>query len=150
MGKLEEITTNGDMRHKVEVILSELKANKYKPELMECLRSLERQKQLVAEGKSKTLKSNHLAGKDGCSRACDIVDSDKHWDASRAFWLTLGRLALLHGLEWGGTWIGKTKTPANLAKRQVLREFLTDQTKPWNPDAYTGPIGWDPAHVEQA
>lgn len=39
----------------------------------ECLRSMKRQRELVAAGASKTLKSRHLPGPDGKSRALDFV-----------------------------------------------------------------------------
>lgn len=74
--------------------------------VVEGLRSLERQKQLVAKGASKTLNSRHLTG-----HAVDIaplVDGEVRWD-----WPLYDRLgphieqtADLLGvdIEWGGRW----------------------------------------------
>lgn len=71
----------------------------FEPYLIEGKRSLERQKQLVAQGKSKTLKSKHLTGD-----AWDIVLLDHGWDAPREFWNAVGRSARIVGAVWGGQW----------------------------------------------
>jgi peptidoglycan LD-endopeptidase CwlK len=81
----------------------------------EGLRSLERQKQLVAEGKSQTMKSRHLTG-----HAVDLAvwfdrDADKVVDVDEISWKfefykqladTVKRAAQELGIviEWGGDW----------------------------------------------
>jgi len=79
--------------------------------VLEVLRSLERQRQLVAKGASKTMKSRHLPSADGKSRACDIaplIDGAVSWD-----WPLYHRLAVVIKqaavevgvpIEWGGDW----------------------------------------------
>lgn len=136
---LHEMTGEGRFRAKVEAVLAGMRSMGYTPRVAEALRTPERQQQLVLSGRSRTLRSLHLPGPDGLARACDIVDSRTGWGASREFWLTLGRLALAHGLDWGGLW---------MPDRSGLSRFLQDRTQPWNPRAYSGPIGWDPAHVQ--
>lgn len=79
--------------------------------VLEVLRTPERQRQLVAKGASKTMKSRHLPSADGKSRACDIaplIDGAVSWD-----WPLYHRLAVVIKqaavevgvpIEWGGDW----------------------------------------------
>lgn len=79
--------------------------------VLEVLRTVARQKELVAKGASKTMKSRHLPGADGKSRAVDIAPLDGG-QVSWA-WPTYHRLAPIikqaaHDvgvlIEWGGDW----------------------------------------------
>lgn len=79
--------------------------------VLEVLRSLGRQRELVARGASQTMKSRHLAGPDGKSRAVDIAPLDGG-QVSWA-WPQYYRLApfvkqaakeLGIPVEWGGDW----------------------------------------------
>lgn len=76
------------------------------------LRSLDEQKQLVAKGASKTMRSRHLPGrKNGLSHAVDLVatvDGKVRWD-----WPLYTKLAAVMKaaakaekvtIEWGGDW----------------------------------------------
>ena len=77
----------------------------------EVLRTPERQRQLVAAGASKTMKSRHLPGADGKSRAVDIaplLGGKVSWD-----WPLFYKLAPIIKaaatdigipIEWGGDW----------------------------------------------
>jgi peptidoglycan L-alanyl-D-glutamate endopeptidase CwlK len=74
--------------------------------ITEGMRTLERQKQLVAAGASKTMKSRHLTG-----HALDVVayvGSDVRWDwplyttISKAF--KQAAIDLKLHVEWGGDW----------------------------------------------
>lgn len=79
--------------------------------VLEVLRTPARQRQLVAKGASKTMKSRHLPSADGKSRACDIaplIDGAVSWD-----WPLYHRLAVVIKqaavevgvpIEWGGDW----------------------------------------------
>lgn len=97
-------------------------------------RSPEQQAKLVAQGRSKTMKSKHIGG-----LAVDIVPVDTGWKAPRDFWLKLGYLAQKHGLRWGGEF--------GIPKGPMLDKLRTDiGGKRWNS---TAKIGWDPAHVEE-
>lgn len=74
--------------------------------VLEGLRTVERQKQLVAKGASKTMKSRHLTG-----HAVDLavlIDGEVRWD-----WPLYHKLAkivkqaaqeLSQPIEWGGDW----------------------------------------------
>jgi D-alanyl-D-alanine dipeptidase len=83
--------------------------------VLEGLRSPERQRELVAQGKSKTLNSRHLTG-----RAVDVAIVKQHgvvWDvpsyqklAEMAF--TCARhLGIEEQLVWGGTWRSDAREP---------------------------------------
>lgn len=74
--------------------------------VVEGLRTLERQKELVAQGKSQTLKSRHLTG-----HAVDLAPYEGgtvHWDWPRFHRLAgaVSRAAIdcLVTVEWGGNW----------------------------------------------
>lgn len=79
--------------------------------VLEVLRTVERQRELVKHGASKTMNSRHLPGKDGKSRAVDIapmIGGQVSWD-----WPLYRRLAPIIKqaakdvgvpIEWGGDW----------------------------------------------
>lgn len=79
--------------------------------ILEVLRTLDRQKQLVAKGASTTMKSRHLPGKYGKSHAVDIApldDGEVSWA-----WPLYHKLAPIIKqaakdvgvpIEWGGDW----------------------------------------------
>jgi peptidoglycan L-alanyl-D-glutamate endopeptidase CwlK len=79
--------------------------------VLEVLRTVARQKELVAKGASKTMKSRHLPSADGFSRAVDIAPLDGG-QVSWA-WPTYHKLAPIIKqaakdvgvpIEWGGDW----------------------------------------------
>lgn len=80
--------------------------------ITEGVRSLERQKKLKAQGKSKTLRSRHLEAPNGWSHAVDIVcynEANKitwqkryYTEASKAFKTASEELGI--PIEWGGDW----------------------------------------------
>lgn len=79
--------------------------------VLEVLRTPGRQKELVAKGASKTMKSRHLAGADGKSRAVDIAPLDGgqvSWAWPIYFKLApiIKQAAKDVGvpIEWGGDW----------------------------------------------
>jgi peptidoglycan L-alanyl-D-glutamate endopeptidase CwlK len=79
--------------------------------VLEVLRTLERQKELVAKGASTTMKSRHLPGANGKSHAMDIapmIGGAVSWD-----WPLYRKLAPIIKqaakevgvpIEWGGDW----------------------------------------------
>lgn len=80
--------------------------------VIEGLRSIERQKQLVARGASKTMNSRHLKASNGFGHAVDIVPLEPDGDPSWA-WPDYYPLAkavkqaaqeLGIPIEWGGDW----------------------------------------------
>lgn len=79
--------------------------------VLEVLRTVARQKELVASGASKTMKSRHLPGADGKSRAVDIAPMDGgqvSWAWPMYFKLApiIKQAAKDVGvpIEWGGDW----------------------------------------------
>lgn len=80
--------------------------------VLEVLRTLERQKKLVAQGASKTMKSRHLPSADGKSRAVDIAPLDEdgavtwEWPLYHKLAKVIKQAAADVGvpIEWGGDW----------------------------------------------
>ena len=139
---IEQLTTRGNFRNKIESIVSSGNAHGYRLTVHNALRTIDQQKALVAKGHSKTMRSNHLPGPDGLARAADVVDARFMWGAPRHVWVMIGRLALTQGCDWGGLW------GLPLAMRRKLAAFLLDRSVPFDPKAWRGKIGWDPAHIE--
>lgn len=79
--------------------------------VLEVVRTLARQKELVAKGASKTMKSRHLPGADGKSRAVDIAPLDGGqvswaWPMYHKLAPVIKQAAKELGIpiEWGGDW----------------------------------------------
>jgi peptidoglycan LD-endopeptidase CwlK len=79
--------------------------------VIEGLRTLDRQKKLIKVGKSRTLKSKHLADEGGFSRAVDLscyVDGKLTWDEGYYRWVIQAMMtaAILEGvpIKAGGLW----------------------------------------------
>lgn len=99
--------------------------------VLEGLRTLARQKELVAKGASKTMNSRHLVGKDGFSHAVDIAPMDGG-QVSWAWPLYLKLAPFVQQaaaelnipVRWGGTWKLLSETPVISAK--VLHKSFPD------------------------
>lgn len=85
--------------------------------VLEGARSLERQKELVAQGMSKTLKSKHVVHGDGLSMAVDVMKYPIDWQDKERVILFAGKVLgvaqslldagkISHKLRWGGDWDG--------------------------------------------
>ena len=79
--------------------------------VLEVVRTLARQKELVAKGASKTMKSRHLPSADGYSRAVDIAPLDGGqvswaWPMYHKLAPIIKQAAKDVGvpIEWGGDW----------------------------------------------
>lgn len=79
--------------------------------VLEVLRTPARQRELVAKGASKTMKSRHLPGADGKSRAVDIAPMDGGqiswaWPLYNKLAPIIKQAAQEVGvpIEWGGDW----------------------------------------------
>lgn len=88
--------------------------------VVEGLRSLERQRELVAKGASKTLKGRHLKQPDGYGHAVDLypyynrsvqteAPYERFYDISRAMKQAAGELGV--AITWGGDWKNAWDTP---------------------------------------
>jgi hypothetical protein len=137
----------GEFRPKVEAILRDLFRNGWNSYVCSGKRTFAEQQEKVAKGYSPTLYSQHLAGK-----AADIVPRATGYafrteTDARKFWLLLGRLALMHGLHWGGLFRPYSQNKIVwTARRARLRKALLSPK--WQD--YTGAIGRDPSHVEMS
>ena len=140
--RLAEITTRGNFREKIQAIVQSGNSHGYRLTVHNALRTREQQAALVAKGFSKTNNSRHLPGPDGLARAADVVDARFMWGAPRHVWVMVGRLALTQGCKWGGLY----GLPRSMRKQ--LEAFLLDRSRPFDPKAWRGKIGWDPAHIE--
>lgn len=94
-----------------KVVKLALKYSKYDFGVSESLRTLERQKELVASGKSKTMNSRHLPNAEGKSEAVDLavyVGGKLTWEKKylRKVSGAMFRAAFELGvpIEWGGHW----------------------------------------------
>ncbi len=74
----------------------------------EGVRTIARQKQLLKEGKTQTLKSKHIDGK--AFDLIALVDNKVNWDAS--YYIQIAEAVRLAAIElnvpvcWGGCWLG--------------------------------------------
>lgn len=90
---------------KIEKLFQRMRARGFKPMLWEGYRSPQRAAALASkEGSTAIKRSMHIHG-----AAVDIVDADRLWNASPAFWSALGEEARKLGLTWGGVWRSKDR-----------------------------------------
>lgn len=93
----------------VEDILLSLTSKGYQPIVAEGLRTIEQERQKVAQGNSQTMHSKHLTGD-----AVDIVDERYEWNIplNHQFWMDYGNEVLSHPeLRWGGIWYHPERLP---------------------------------------
>lgn len=95
----------------VKVVEEAIKITEQDFMVMDGVRTLDQQVQLVARGASKTLHSKHLPGVDGFGRAVDlvpIVDGKPRWEWPLIYPIAdaMKRAAKALGAEltWGGVW----------------------------------------------
>lgn len=93
------------------VAIRALELSPYDFGVTEGVRTIERQKELVSSGASKTMNSRHLPNDDGVSEALDIaiyLDSGLTWEigyyrkVAQAFFDAAIELGVQ--IEWGGLW----------------------------------------------
>lgn len=143
--KLLQLTQAGNFRAKVAAVLSDVAGRGQVPKIAEALRTPARQRELVRKGFSKTLKSLHLAGKDGLARAADVVDAEVGWNAHKRFWLLLGSSCMAHEVGWGGLF------GLNARQKEALKETILKLRRagwPADDDLLSVRMGWDPCHCE--
>lgn len=96
-------------RTKVEAVMSDLRAKGYKPHIKFGWRSLETQKQLLSQGRTKVPFSFHNAVDINglpAALAVDITDEADQWAyQNMAFFNAMGAAARKQGLVWGGDWV---------------------------------------------
>lgn len=109
-------------------------------------RTLEQQKELVAQGKSKTLKSRHLTG-----HAVDLVDEHFTWGeremADLAFIVKAAAADVRVPIEWGGDWKSFIDTPHfQLPAAQYPDGDVFDQAAPAVETTANSPPAPNPLH----
>lgn len=127
---------------KVVAILKDLRGHGYRPRIQEAWRSPADQILACLEGRSKVRWGFHNAtGKANLpdALAADIVLDDCPYKEPREFLLKLYSSAKAHGLETGILF--------GLSAAQRVRFNKAVDAKDWT---YSGPIGWDPWHVQPA
>lgn len=100
------------MQVAVEAIIKQMADLGHKAKVFETLRTAERQAFLYGFGRTYddgrgtvTKVQDARKGWHYHCLAVDIVENDKSpWDASQAFWQTLGAIGEKNGLTWGGRW----------------------------------------------
>lgn len=128
------------LRPKVAVILADLEGHGWRPRIQQAWRSMEAQAEAYRLGHSKVRWGFHNAeDEQGMPEAlaADIVDDNRPYNETRPFLMQLAASASAHGLETG------IRFGLSRERRRRLAEALT--RKEWH---YSGPIGWDPWHVQ--
>lgn len=144
--KLPELTSDGNFRAKVAAVLGDLDRLGMDAKIFEAKRTVEQQREKVRLGHSKTMNSYHLKrGSDGGSKAADIADRARAWNAPKRFWMILGASAWGHGLGWGGLFGLGAKQKKKL---MAALKRLSASDWPDHSSDYETPIGWDGAHVQ--
>jgi len=100
--------------------------------ILEGVRSLARQKEMVAQRKSKTLDSKHLKQSDGFVHAVDLAFYPVDWNDTRRFYYMGGvlrgvALSLGVNLRWGGDWDSDTEVKDQLFNDLVHVEVSVSQ-----------------------
>lgn len=95
----------------VKVITRALELSPYDFIVTEGMRTIEKQRQYFAEGKSQTMKSRHLPQGDGLSHAVDVAALEDgrvswEWSCYEAINYAVQEAASEMGvtITWGGTW----------------------------------------------
>ena len=97
--------------------------------ILEGVRTLDRQKELVRTGKSKTLKSKHLPGSDGLSRAVDVAPYPIDWNNKERFYIFAGfvkgiaaemGIKIRMGADWDGDFTTRDQTFHDLPHFELL------------------------------
>lgn len=128
------------LRAKVGAILRDLQGHGYRPRIQEAWRSPADQILACLEGRSKVRWGFHNAtGKANLpdALAADIVLDDCPYEEPREFLLKLYSSAKAHGLETGILFGLSAVNRVRLNKAVAASNWT-----------YSGPIGWDPWHVQ--
>lgn len=94
--------------------------------ITEGLRTLERQKELLAKKLTQTLKSNHIKQQDGYGHAVDVAPFPLSWDLEKFYPIVEAVRSAAKELgvkvRWGGCWMvlnDTTKSPKDLVNEYV-------------------------------
>lgn len=92
-----------------EVVIKACESMPFDITVVEGVRTIERQKELLAGGTTWTMNSKHIAGADGFSHAVDIAPFPIDWNNQKAF-IEMAHVmfdaadAVGVRIKWGGSW----------------------------------------------
>lgn len=103
------------VQRKADAVIKEMELLGHPVRITEGFRSMERQAQLYAQGRTApgNIVTNAKPGESfhNYGVAVDFVFRKEGYNASEALWQTLGTIGKKHGFEWGGDWQGFTDRP---------------------------------------
>jgi len=113
---------------KVNAVVEEMRLLGLPVRIVEGYRSIERQNELYAQGRTKpgNIVTNAKGGESfhNWGVAVDLVFVKGGYNVPETHWQTLGSIAERHGFEWGGRWSGFTDRPhIQLTLGHSLKEF---------------------------
>ena len=98
------------------------------------VRTLETQRNLVKQGKSKTMKSKHLVQVDGYSHAVDVVPYPIDWNLENFYPIAeavrKASKELNINVRWGGAWITLNLTEKTIG--ELVKEYSEARRKSGN------------------
>ena len=103
------------VKRSAEAVIAEMATLKLPVRIIEGYRSIERQNELYAKGRTAPgaivtrAKGGESYHNYGC--AVDLVFVEKGYNAPESEWQALGSVAVKHGFEWGGSWAGFPDRP---------------------------------------
>lgn len=118
------------VQQKANAIVAEMKRLGHEVRIVEGFRSIERQNQLYAQGRTTpgSIVTNARGGESlhNYGVAVDFVFRKEGYNASDTLWSLLGKVGKLQGFEWGGDWKGFVDRPHfELKLGYSLKDFQT-------------------------
>lgn len=103
------------VERKANDVLAEMKSLGHEMRIVEGFRSIERQNQLYAQGRTNpgSIVTNAKAGESfhNYGVAVDFVFRKEGYNATEQQWRLFGLVGKKHGFEWGGDWVGFIDRP---------------------------------------
>lgn len=125
------------VERKAKVVIDEMALLGFPVRLVEGYRSIERQNELYAQGRTKPgqVVTNAKGGESfhNYGVAVDFVFRKEGYNAPKELWNTLGKVGKAQGFEWGGDWKGFVDLPHfEMKLGYTLKDFqkgIIDYTK---------------------
>lgn len=120
------------VQRQADLIIKEMEQRGHPVRLNEGFRSIERQNQLYAQGRTTpgNIVTNAKGGESfhNYGVAVDFVFRKEGYDASEKLWQTLGKVGKKYGFEWGGDWSGFVDRPHfEMKLGYSLKDFQQDK-----------------------
>ncbi len=130
----------------VQVVTKAITLTKQDFIVFEGVRSLTRQRELVAKGASKTMNSMHIKQKDGFGHAVDLVpwmgkpvwEWDGCYEIAFAVDAAATALGVAGNIRWGGIW-DKRMSAYGGSAMAIMKELATYRIRHAGPDFVDGP-----------